>query len=58
MAPIVQGLLLGFFGTTLYVAVDKYEPDRAVALILKYLVVMWGAAAALHRMGLFGAGFF
>ena len=58
MAPIVQGLLLGFFGTTLYVAVDKDEPDRAVALILKSLVVMWGAAAALHRMGLFGAGFF
>jgi hypothetical protein len=45
MPPLVQGLLIGFFGTALYVAVDKYEPDQAVALILKYLVVMWGAAA-------------
>jgi hypothetical protein len=26
--------------------------------MLKYLVVIWGAAAVFHRMGLFGAGFF
>ena len=58
MVPLLQGLLIGFFGTGLYVAVDTYEPDRTVALMLKYLVVIWGAAAVFHRMGLFGAGFF
>jgi hypothetical protein len=45
MALIIQGLLIGFFGSALYVAVDRYEPDRALAFMLKSLVVMWGAAA-------------
>jgi hypothetical protein len=58
MVPLVQGLLIGFFGTGLYVAVDTYEPDRALAFMLKCLVVMWGAAAVIHCTGLFGAGFF
>jgi hypothetical protein len=58
MAPLTQGLLIGFFGSALYFAVDKYEPDRAVAFMLKLLVVMWGAAAVLHCTGLFGSGFF
>jgi hypothetical protein len=58
MVPLLQGLLIGFFGTGLYVAVDRYEPDRTVALVLKCLVVMWGGAAVIHCTGLFGAGFF
>ena len=28
MDPLVQGLAIGFFGSGLYFAVDKYEPDR------------------------------
>ena len=58
MVPLLQGLLIGFFGTGLYVAVDTYEPDRTVAFVLKCLVVMWGGAAVIHCTGLFGAGFF
>ena len=42
----------------MYFAVDKYEPDRAVAFMLKLLVVMWGAAAVFHPAGFFGSGFF
>ena len=57
MAPLTQGLLVGFFGSALYFAVDKYEPDRTVAFMLKLLVVMWGAAM-LHCTGLFGYRFF
>ena len=53
-----QGLLIGFFGSGLYFAVDRYEPDRALAFMLKLLVVMWCAAAVLHCTGLFGYGFF
>jgi len=51
-------MLIGFFGSALYFAVDRYEPDRAVAFMLKLLVVMWGAAAVLHCGGVFGQGFF
>jgi hypothetical protein len=40
------------------IAVPHGEPDRAVAFMLKLLVVMWGAAAVLHCTGLFGYGFF
>jgi hypothetical protein len=58
MALIIQGLLIGFFGSALYIAVDKYEPDRALAFMLKSLVVMWGAAAVIHYTGVFGDGFF
>ena len=38
MNPVIQGLLIGFFGSALYFAVDKYEPDRTVAFMLKFLV--------------------
>ena len=47
MAPLTQGMLIGFFGSALYFAVDKYEPDRTVAFMLKFLVVLWAAAAVL-----------
>jgi hypothetical protein len=53
MVPLLQGLLIGFFGTGLYVAVDTYEPDRTVAFVLKCLAVMWGDAAVIHCTGLF-----
>jgi hypothetical protein len=58
MNPLTQGLLIGFFGSGLYFAVDRYESDRALAFMLKLLVVMWCAAAVLHCTGLFGYGFF
>jgi hypothetical protein len=56
--PLIQGLLIGFFGSGLFFAVDKYEPDRTLVFVLKCLVVMWEAAAVIHCTGLFGAGFF
>ena len=58
MTPIIQGLLIGFFGIALYVAIDTYELNRTVAFVLKCLVVMWDGAAVIHCTGLFGAGFF
>jgi len=51
-------MLIEFFGSALYFAVDKYEPDRTVAFMLKFLVALWAAAAVLHCTGLFGYGFF
>jgi hypothetical protein len=58
MTLLTQGLLIGFFGSGLYFAVDKYESDRAVAFMLKLLVGMWGAAVLLHQTSLFGHGVF
>jgi hypothetical protein len=49
MAPLIQGLLIGFFGTGLYMAVDTYEPDRTLAFVLKRLAVIftWGSRSRL-----------
>ena len=50
-------MLIGFFGSALYFAVDKYEPDRTVAFMLKFLVALWAAAAVLHCTGLLATDF-
>ena len=33
----------------LYVTVDKFEPDRRLALVLKFLIIAVGAAAIARR---------
>src|SRR5690242_10918806 len=38
LAPL-HGLLIGFLGTGLYIAVDRYEPNRILASLLKGLIV-------------------
>ena len=58
MVPITQGMLIGFSGAALYFVVDRYEPDEGMAAVLKFLVVLLGAAAVLRCTGLFGGGFF
>jgi hypothetical protein len=58
MNPVIQGLLIGFFGSALYFAVDKYESNRTVVFTLKFLVAISGAAVLLHQTGLFGHGYF
>jgi hypothetical protein len=56
MVHLTQGLLIGFFGSALYYAVDRYdEPDRATAFMLKFLVMMWRAAAIFRCIGFFGS---
>jgi hypothetical protein len=49
---------IGFSGAALYFVVDRYEPDEGMAAVLKFLVVLLGAAAVLRCTGLFGGGFF
>jgi hypothetical protein len=44
MNPVIQGLLIGFFGSALYFAVDKYESNRTVVFTLKFLVAISDAA--------------
>jgi hypothetical protein len=33
MGPIIQGMLIGVSGATLYFVVDKYEPDGGCSLL-------------------------
>ena len=51
MAPLTQGMLIEFFGSALYFAVDKYEPDRTVAFMLRVSCCAMGSRsrASLHR---------
>ena len=58
MNPVIQGVLIGFFGSALYFAVDKYESNRTVVFTLKFLVAISSAAVLLHQTGLFGHGYF
>jgi hypothetical protein len=58
MVHLTQGLLIGFFGSALYYAVDRYEPDKTMAFMLKFLVMMWRAVAIFRCIGFFGHGFF
>ena len=51
MNPVIQGLLIGFFGSALYFAVDKYESNRTVVFTLKFLVAISSAAVLLHQTG-------
>jgi len=39
IAGPLHGLLIGFLGTGLYITVDRYEPNRIVAGVLKGLIV-------------------
>ena len=57
MNPVIQGLLIGFFGSALYFAVDN-ESNRTVVFTLKFLVAISSAAVLLHQTGLFGHGYF
>jgi hypothetical protein len=58
MYHLAQGLIIGFLGTALFLAVDYYEPNENLARCFKISVAVWGAAAVLHCSGFLGEGFF
>lgn len=58
MGVFLQAVLIGFLGAALCLSLDKCEPDKKMAHMLKSLVVIWGGAAILHKAHLFGHGFF
>jgi len=58
MGAFVQALLIGLLGAALFLSVEKYEPDSSIAYMLKFLLVLWGSAAILHKTHLLGYGFF
>jgi hypothetical protein len=58
MYHLIQGLIIGFLGTALFLAVDYYEPNENLVRFLKISVAVWGAAAVLSLLGVFGRGLF
>jgi hypothetical protein len=50
-AIFIEAIVIGFLGTILFVAVDKFEPKNSVANFLKLLVLVVGAVAILHKLG-------
>jgi hypothetical protein len=41
---------ISFVGTILFVAVDKIEPNRRYALVLKFLIIFVSVAAIARRL--------
>jgi hypothetical protein len=52
MNPIfVETLAIGFVGAILFVGVDRFERNGQMANFLKFLVLVTGGAAILHKLG-------
>jgi hypothetical protein len=46
----IDALIIGFIGAVLFLFVDKYEPDGAMARLLKFLVLFVAGVAILHKL--------
>jgi hypothetical protein len=46
----LHGLLIGFLGMGMYAFVDRLEPNRKLAQLLKALVVLTAALALFHKL--------
>ena len=55
---LVYSLAIGFVGATLFLLVDKYEPDGPMARLLKFLVLFVSSVAILHKLQPYGLGLF
>jgi hypothetical protein len=48
---LIEALGIGFVGAVLFVAVDRFERNGQMANFLKFLVLVVGGAAILHKLG-------
>jgi hypothetical protein len=55
---LVYSLAIGFVGATLFLLVDKYEPDGPMARLLKFLVLFVSSVAILHKLQPYGLALF
>jgi len=52
MTPVfIEALAIGFVGAILFVAVDALERNGSVANLLKFLLLVIGGIAVLHKLG-------
>ena len=49
-SDVLYSLFNGFVGAILFLVVDKYEPEGALARLLKFLILFVAGVAILHRL--------
>ncbi len=50
VSSLIYAFAISFVGAILFVAVDKIEPNRRYALVLKFLIVLASFVAIAGRM--------
>jgi hypothetical protein len=55
---VLYSLVIAFAGSFLFLLVDRYERNRTMASLLKFLVLFVSSVAILHRLRLFGISLF
>jgi hypothetical protein len=45
-----RGVVIGFAGAILFLVVDKFERDSPMANLLKFLILVVGGVAILHKL--------
>jgi hypothetical protein len=49
-SSLVDTFIIGFIGAFLFMFVDQYEPDGRMANLLKFLVLLVGGLAIIHKL--------
>lgn len=57
-SDLIYSFGIGFGGALLFLLVDRYEKDKVVASLLRFMVLAVSGLAILHRLRLFGFALF
>jgi hypothetical protein len=55
---VLYSFTIGFVGAILFLLVDKYEPEGALARLLKFLILFVAGVAILQKLQPYGLGLF
>ena len=57
-SDVIYSFAIGFVGATLFLLVDKHEPDGPMARLLKFLILFVAGVAILHKLQPYGFALF
>ena len=57
-SDVIYSFGIGFGGALLFLLVDRYENNKVVASLLRFMVLAVSGLAILHRLRLFGFALF
>ena len=57
-SDLIYSFGIDFSGALLFLLVDRYEKDKVVASLLRFMVLAVSGVAILHRLRLFGFALF
>jgi hypothetical protein len=55
---LLYALIVAFAGSFLFLLVDKHEPNRTIASLLKFLVLFVSSVIIMHSLRPFGLSLF